>query len=214
MAEVAETPQSTTPLDLKSLAAEVIARAVKAGATDAEAVVSEGDEFSVSVRMGEVETAVEEMKKAEQLDPSNPQCHLSLGEIYSRQRDFETARKELEKAVQLNPHLAPAYYTLGGVYRHLGLKTEAKTAYATFQREKSRESEGEVDPVGSKRPVKVDVRILSATNRDLSTAVADLLFLVSSADGMAAAAFDSEGSVISIDLQAARKAMASLANHQ
>ena len=27
--------------------------------------------------------------------------------------------------------------------------------------------EGEVDPVGSKRPVKVDVRIISATNRDL-----------------------------------------------
>src|ERR1700733_13109784 len=44
-----------TDLDLKSLAAEVVARAVKAGATDAEVVVSEGDEFSVSVRMGEVE---------------------------------------------------------------------------------------------------------------------------------------------------------------
>ncbi len=28
--------------------------------------------------------------------------------------------------------------------------------------------EGEIDPVGSKRPVKVDVRIISATNRDLS----------------------------------------------
>jgi DNA-binding NtrC family response regulator len=33
--------------------------------------------------------------------------------------------------------------------------------------------EGEIDPVGSKRPVKVDVRILSATNRDLSLAVAE-----------------------------------------
>jgi len=46
-------------LDLKSLAAEVVDRARKAGATDAEAVVSEGDEFSVSVRMGEVETLQE-----------------------------------------------------------------------------------------------------------------------------------------------------------
>ena len=31
--------------------------------------------------------------------------------------------------------------------------------------------EGEVDPVGSKRPVSVDVRIISATNRDLADAV-------------------------------------------
>ena len=33
--------------------------------------------------------------------------------------------------------------------------------------------EGEVDAVGAKRPTKVDVRIISATNRDLSQAVAD-----------------------------------------
>jgi DNA-binding NtrC family response regulator len=33
--------------------------------------------------------------------------------------------------------------------------------------------EGEVDPVGSRRPVKVDVRIISATNRDLASQVKD-----------------------------------------
>ena len=33
--------------------------------------------------------------------------------------------------------------------------------------------ESEIDPIGSKRPVKVDVRILSATNRNLSTAVTE-----------------------------------------
>lgn len=36
--------------------------------------------------------------------------------------------------------------------------------------------EGEIDPVGAKRAVKVDVRIVSATNRDLSTAVAEARF--------------------------------------
>ena len=59
MSEVAASPRSVAELDLKALAAEVVARAVKAGATDAETVVSEGDEFSVSVRMGEVETLQE-----------------------------------------------------------------------------------------------------------------------------------------------------------
>jgi DNA-binding NtrC family response regulator len=33
--------------------------------------------------------------------------------------------------------------------------------------------ESEIDPIGAKRPVKVDARILSATNRDLSLAVAE-----------------------------------------
>ena len=33
--------------------------------------------------------------------------------------------------------------------------------------------EGEIDPIGSKRPTKVDVRIVSATNRDLTQAVAN-----------------------------------------
>jgi DNA-binding NtrC family response regulator len=36
--------------------------------------------------------------------------------------------------------------------------------------------EGEVDPVGSKRPVKVDVRIISATNRDLAELTREGLF--------------------------------------
>ena len=52
-------PSAETALDLESLAAEVVALAVEAGASDAEAVVREGDEFSVTVRMGEVETLKE-----------------------------------------------------------------------------------------------------------------------------------------------------------
>ncbi len=46
-------------IDLETLAADVVAQAVKAGASDAETVAREGDEFSVSVRMGEVETLKE-----------------------------------------------------------------------------------------------------------------------------------------------------------
>jgi PmbA protein len=54
-----ETQPGPTALDLESLAADVVALAVKAGASDAEAVAREGDEFSVNVRMGQVETLKE-----------------------------------------------------------------------------------------------------------------------------------------------------------
>jgi PmbA protein len=46
-------------LNLKAMAADVVAQAVRAGASDAEAVIREGDEFSVNVRMGQVETLQE-----------------------------------------------------------------------------------------------------------------------------------------------------------
>ncbi len=51
-------------LDLESLAADVVAQAMKAGATDAESVAREGDEFSVNVRMGQVETLKESGSRA------------------------------------------------------------------------------------------------------------------------------------------------------
>jgi PmbA protein len=58
MPDIAFQPDQAT-LDLESLTADVVALALKAGASDAEAVVREGDEFSVNVRMGEVETLKE-----------------------------------------------------------------------------------------------------------------------------------------------------------
>jgi PmbA protein len=50
--------------DLKQLAADVLARALKAGATDAEAVMYEGEEFSTLVRLGQVETLKESGSRA------------------------------------------------------------------------------------------------------------------------------------------------------
>ena len=58
MPETAPAP-AETDTDLQSLVTDVVAAAIKAGATDAEAVAREGDEFSVNVRMGEVETLKE-----------------------------------------------------------------------------------------------------------------------------------------------------------
>jgi PmbA protein len=61
---LSQTASATTPSDLKLLASDVLARALKAGATDAEAVVYEGDEFSALVRLGQVETLKESGSRA------------------------------------------------------------------------------------------------------------------------------------------------------
>src|SRR5580700_8485167 len=61
-AAVANTLDET--LDLAALVADVVALAMKAGASDAEAVAREGDEFSVNVRMGQVETLKESGSRA------------------------------------------------------------------------------------------------------------------------------------------------------
>ena len=57
--QINDTAPNNTALDLESLAADVVSLAMKAGASDAEAVAREGDEFRVNVRMGEVETLKE-----------------------------------------------------------------------------------------------------------------------------------------------------------
>lgn len=61
---MAAAPTPDAVVDLESLAADVVAQAVKAGASDAEAVAREGDEFSVSVRMSQVETLKESGSRA------------------------------------------------------------------------------------------------------------------------------------------------------
>jgi PmbA protein len=63
MAQTSSSPDETE-IDLQSLVTDVVAEAMKAGATDAEAVAREGDEFSVNVRMGEVETVTESGSRA------------------------------------------------------------------------------------------------------------------------------------------------------
>jgi PmbA protein len=56
--------QAGPAVDLENLAADVVKQAMQAGASDAEVVVREGDEFSVNVRMGEVETLKESGSRA------------------------------------------------------------------------------------------------------------------------------------------------------
>ena len=56
--------EKQTPADLKTIATDIVARAMKGGATAAECVVREGDEFSTLVRLGQTETLKESGSKS------------------------------------------------------------------------------------------------------------------------------------------------------
>src|SRR5258708_5735065 len=64
MTTTLETTEIKLALDLKELATDVVRRAMKDGATAAECVVREGDEFSTVVRLGQVETLKESGSRA------------------------------------------------------------------------------------------------------------------------------------------------------
>src|ERR1700675_3584957 len=64
MTTTLETSNQQQATDLKSLATDVVRGAMKGGATAAECVVREGDEFSTVVRLGQVETLKESGSKA------------------------------------------------------------------------------------------------------------------------------------------------------
>ena len=64
MTTTLETSNEKLATDLKSLATDVVRRAMQGGATAAECVVREGDEFSTVVRLGQVETLKESGSKA------------------------------------------------------------------------------------------------------------------------------------------------------
>jgi PmbA protein len=64
MTTTLETSETKPATDLKQLASDVVRRAMAGGATAAECVVREGDEFSTVVRLGQVETLKESGSRA------------------------------------------------------------------------------------------------------------------------------------------------------
>src|SRR5271154_957123 len=59
-----ETSNPKIETDLREIAQDIVRRAVAGGATAAECVVREGDEFSTLVRLGQVETLKESGSKS------------------------------------------------------------------------------------------------------------------------------------------------------
>jgi tetratricopeptide (TPR) repeat protein len=78
------------------------------------------------------------LKKSVTLDPSFPEAHLQLGNLYSAQNKYGDAIPEYLRARELNPDLADAYYRLGQAYVRSGQKDRAQNQFQAYQRLRER----------------------------------------------------------------------------
>jgi PmbA protein len=94
-----ETKSSKVQTDLKELAQDMVRRALDSGATAAECVVREGDEFSTLVRLGQVETLKESGSKAIGVRVFNGQRTAST---YSSDFSRDGLDRMLKSAIELS----------------------------------------------------------------------------------------------------------------
>lgn len=78
---------------------------------------------------GEFDKAIEELKKAVEIDPSSLAAHLNLGNAYTSKGDFDKAVEELKKATEINPDNALTHNNLAYAYALKGEFDKAIEGY-------------------------------------------------------------------------------------
>src|SRR5271170_681774 len=94
-----DTRNTKAETDLREIAQDIVRRAMSGGATAAECVVREGDEFSTLVRLGEVETLKESGSKAVGVRVFNGQRAAST---YSSDFSREGLDRMVKSALELS----------------------------------------------------------------------------------------------------------------
>jgi tetratricopeptide (TPR) repeat protein len=75
---------------------------------------------------GNLDKAIEEYKKATELNPNYLQAHMNLGAVYIQQKKYDQAIEEFNTVVKLNYYYGTAHYNLGYVYLLKGEKGKAQ----------------------------------------------------------------------------------------
>ena len=75
---------------------------------------------------GSLDQAIEEYKKAVELNPNHLKAHMNLGAAYMRQEKYDQAIEEFSMVVKLNYYHANAHYNLGYIYSLKGEKEKAQ----------------------------------------------------------------------------------------
>jgi PmbA protein len=123
---------------LPEVARDVVKQALAAGASDAECTISEGDEFSANVRMGELETLKEAGSRGAGL---RVLIGRRMGASYTSDLTPEGIQQMVRSAIDLagltteDPHAGlPGAEELGSLARDLGLFSDETAKLATEER--------------------------------------------------------------------------------
>ena len=73
------------------------------------------------------------LKRSVALNPSFPDAHLQLANLYSQRHKFAEAVPEYQEALRLSPNLPDAHFRLGQAYVHLGQKDLADKEFQIHQ---------------------------------------------------------------------------------
>ncbi len=84
---------------------------------------------SVYTATGKNAQAVDEIKKALQLQPNSDDGYIRLGKVYVATGQVEPALAAFKKAIELNPYYWYNYKQLGWAYSHFGRNEEALKAF-------------------------------------------------------------------------------------
>ena len=90
------------------------------------------DRFRAGTRFfaeGDYDKAIQEYKKAIEIDPNHINSHLNLGEAYYQKGMYEEAKGEYKYVLSLNNMHIKAHYNLGRTLAQEGKKEEAGEHY-------------------------------------------------------------------------------------
>lgn len=89
---------------------------------------------AIQAQIGQVAKAEEALNKAIELDPTLPQPHSNLGNIFYARGDFEAALGKYKHAATLSPETPVFQENLHAAYKKLGRLGEAVTALKSAHR--------------------------------------------------------------------------------
>lgn len=75
---------------------------------------------------GNYPVALQELLKAEALDPKNPVTHNNLGQVYFFRERYDLAEKHLQRALEIEPRYSEARNNLGRVLIEVGRYADAE----------------------------------------------------------------------------------------